>query len=329
MNRRDAISALCALGAAQALPVHAQTTVKVRRIGFFYYGSRQSAIQTGRYEAFLRGMRELGYVDGKDFLVEARYADGTVARLPELAADLVRSRVDVMVATGGPAIRAAQRASSAIPIVFTVTLDPVQEGFAASLARPGGNITGITSMSHDLFPKQIELLAAFIPDLKHVAVLLKPDNPAHPQLFTLLIAAGAKAGLEILAIHARTPDEIESGLTRMRRDRVQAFIVLGESFFVQQRRQIASRARTYGLASVYLDRTYAEAGGLASYGPSLVDSTHRAARYVDRILKGAKAGDLPIEQPTRLYLVINRTAAREIGLAIPKEVLVRADEVIE
>lgn len=329
MNRRDAISALCALGAARALAVRAQAAEKIRRIGFFYYGSRQSAIQTGRYEAFLRGMADLGYVEGKDFVVEARYADGKVGRLPELAADLVRSRVDVMVATGGPAIRAAQRAANAIPIVFTVTLDPVREGFAASLARPGGNITGITSMSHDLFPKQIELLAAFIPDLKRVGVLLKPDNPAHPQMLKLLIAAGAKAGVHILAIHARTPDEIESAFAGMRRDLVQAVVVLGETFFVQQSRQIASLARSYAFPSVYLDRIYPEAGGLASYGPSIIDSTHRAAHYVDRILKGAKPGDLPIEQPTRLYLVINRAAVREIGLAIPKEVLVRADEVIE
>jgi len=329
MNRRDAVSVFCALGALRALAVHAQAAAKVRRIGFFYYGSRQSAIQTGRYKAFLRGMRELGYVDGKDFLVEARYADGKVDRLSELVADLVRSRVDVIVATGGPPIRAAQRATSTIPIVFTVTFDPVHEGFAESLARPGGNITGITSMSHDLLPKQIELLAAFIPDLKRVGVLLKPDNPAHPQFLKLLIAGGAKLGVQILEIRARTPDEIESGFAGLRGGLVQAVVVLGETFFVQQSRQIASLARTHGLASVYIDRIYPEAGGLASYGPSIIDSMHRAAYYVDRILRGAKPGELPIEQPTRLYLVINRTAIREIGLAIPKEVLVRADEVIE
>jgi putative ABC transport system substrate-binding protein len=317
---------LCVLA---ALPSYAQQKGKVWRIGFFYFGSRQSAQETGRYAAFLQGMRDLGYVEGKNFVVEARFADGIGERLPALAADLVRLKVDVIVATGVPVYRALQQVTRTTPIVVTVAADPVGEGFAASLARPGGNITGLATGNVELFPKHIELLKIAVPKLSRIAMLWNPGNDAHTSRLKQLHAVAQKAGIQALQVGARTAGDIESGFATIVRERAEAVIALNDTFFVQQLRQIAELSAKHKLPSLFGAIEYPEAGGLIGYGQNVLDNFHHAATYVDKILKGAKPGDLPIEQPTRLSLVINRKTAKTIGLAIPQELVLRADRVIE
>lgn len=328
-TRRKLLFAIGAGVLAAPLAPFAQQKGKVWRVGFFYFGSRQSASETGRYEEFLRGMRELGYVEGKNLAVEARFADGKTERLRDLAAELVRLKVDVIVATGSPASRAMQQATTTIPIVMTVSADPIGEGFAASLARPGGNVTGLSSGNVEVTPKHLELLMLAVPKLTRVAVLLNSANGTHPARLKLIQDAAGKASLRVLAVAARTPDEIERGFGTMTRDRAQAVIVLGDTFFQQQMRQIADLAVKQRLPAMFTNREYAEAGGFMSYGQTLRNNFRRAANYVDKILKGARPGELPIEQPSRLVLVINRKTAKALGLTIPQELLVRADEVIE
>jgi len=274
-------------------------------------------------------MRDLGYVEGKHFVIEARYADGKTERLPDLAAELVRSKVDVIVATGTPLYQALQKATKTIPIVITTSPDPVRDGFAASLARPGGNFTGLSSNNAEAIPKHVELLMTAVPRLSRIAVLRNPDNVgSFPQLKSIQ-AAAQKTGLQVLPVDARTPDGIERGFSTMAKERAEAVIIPGDTFFLQQVRQIAELALKHRLPSTYVTREYAEAGGFMSYGQNITENFRRAATYVDKILKGAKPGELPIEQPTIFELVINRKTARAIGLTIPQELLLRADRVIE
>jgi len=301
---------------------------KLYRVGFLYFGSRQSSVDTGRYEVFLTGMRELGYVEGKNFLVEARFADGNTEHLPGLAAELVRLNVDVIVATGGPAIRAAQRATTMIPIVMTLTADPVADGFAASLARPGGNITGLSSLA-EFGPKYLELLASAVPRLSRVAVLMNSANSGHPGQLNAIQVAAKKAGIHVLVVDGRTADEIKRGFGSMARDHAGAVIILGDTFLVQQARQIAELALNHRLPSMGATRDHPEAGNFMSYGLDARDNFRRAASYVDKILKGAKPGDLPIEQPTKFELVINLKTAKALRLTIPPSLLGRADQIIE
>jgi putative ABC transport system substrate-binding protein len=329
MNRRDLLVAFSLGALTGALPALAQQKGKIRRIGFFYLGSRQSALETGRYQLFLQAMRDLGYVEGKHFVIEARYADGKAERLPDLAAELVRSKVDVIVATGTPLYQALQKATKTIPIVITTSPDPVRDGFAASLARPGGNFTGLSSNNAEAIPKHVELLMTAVPRLSRIAVLRNPDNVgSFPQLKSIQ-AAAQKTGLQVLPVDARTPDGIERGFSTMAKERAEAVIIPGDTFFLQQVRQIAELALKHRLPSTYVTREYAEAGGFMSYGQNITENFRRAATYVDKILKGAKPGELPIEQPTIFELVINRKTARAIGLTIPQELLLRADRVIE
>ena len=328
MNRRNLLIVL-SLGALVA-PVAsiAQQQGKVWRIGFFYLGSRQSAIDTGRYLQFLQGMRELGYVEGKNFAVEARFADGETGRLPGLAAELVRLKVDVIVVTGNAAIHAARRATTTIPIVVTTSPDPVAEGFAASMARPGGNVTGFLA-SVDLTSKQFELLMITVPGISRVAVLANPTNTAHPPQLKTVQAAAQKAGIQILVVSASSPEDIERGVATMARERSQALLIMGDTFFVQQSRQLAELALKHRIASIYTQREYVKAGGLMSYGQDLAEIFRRAAGYVDKIFKGTKAGELPFQRYTRTYMVINRKTAKALGITISQELLLRADEVIE
>jgi ABC-type uncharacterized transport system substrate-binding protein len=307
----------------------AQQPGRIRRIGFLYFGTRQSALDTGRYAAFLEGMRELGYDEGQNFVVDARYADGVSERLPRLAQELARFEVAVIVASGTPSLRAAQQATSTLPIVAAVVADPVANGFAASLARPGRNITGLTTINIEALPKQVELLKIAVPELSRVAVLLNPANPAHPPQRQTLQVAAQKLGIRVLRVDARNPEDIERGFGAMVRERAGAAIILGDTFFVQQIPQIAELALQHRLPIVCNIRQYVQAGGFMSYGADDADNFRRAAAFVDKILKGAKPGDLPFEQPTRLYLTINGKTAKAIGLAIPRELLLRADKVIE
>jgi putative ABC transport system substrate-binding protein len=307
----------------------AQPQSKVARIGFLYFGSRQSSLDTGRYNAFVQGMRELGYVEGTNFIIEARFADGKPERLPALAAELVRLKVDVIVATGTPVYRALQHATTTIPVVSTVMGDPVGEGFAASMARPGGNITGLSVSAVDLGPKLLELLKAAVPKLSRVAVLVQPENPGHPLRLKRIMSAAQKVGIQVVLAEAGTVQEIEREFAMMTKERANAAIILSDPFFLQESRPIAAQALKHRLPSISGNQEYSEAGGLMSYGANQVDNFRRAATYVDKILKGAKPGELPIEQPTRYYLVINRKTAMTLGLTIPQALLRKADEVLQ
>ncbi len=329
MNRRKLL-VVFGLGAlAEALPAFAQPKGKVWRIGFFYFASRQSAMETGRYKLFLQGMREHGYVEGKNLVIEARYGDGVSERLPGLAAELVQLKVDVIVATGTPVYRALQQVTRTVPIVITVAADPVGEGFAASLARPGGNITGLATGSVELYPKFIELLKIAVPKLSRMAVLWNPGNNSHPARLKQMQDIAQKAGIHALGVGGRTADEIERGFATMTRERAEAVVIVNDTFFIQQARQIGELTLKHRLPSIFGNTEFVDAGGLMGYGQDRLEPFRRAATYVDKILKGAKPGDLPIEQPTRLTLVINRKTAKAIGLTFSQELLLRADRVIE
>jgi putative tryptophan/tyrosine transport system substrate-binding protein len=307
----------------------AQPPSKAARIGYLYFGSRQSSLDTGRYDAFVQAMRELGYVEGTHFMIEARFADGNSERLPALAAELVRLKVDVIVATGTPAYRALHHATTTIPVVLTVSYDPVGDGFAASLARPGGNMTGMAFSATDLGPKLLELLMAAVPKLSRVALLLQPDNPAHPPQLKRTMSAAQKVGIQIVLAEAGTVPEIEREFAMMTKERANAVMILPDPFVLSALRVIAAQALKHRLPSISALREYPEAGGLMSYGANTVDNFRRAAAYVDKILKGTRPGDLPFEQPTRYQLVINRRTATVLGLGIPPALLRQADEVIQ
>jgi putative ABC transport system substrate-binding protein len=286
-------------------------------------------LDTGRYNAFVQGMRELRYVEGRNFSIEARFADGKNERLPALAAELVRLKVDVIVAAGTPVIRALQHATTTIPVVSTVTSDPVGDGFAASMARPGGNITGLSIGAADLGPKQLELLKAAVPKLSRVAVLVQPENSAHPPRLKRIMSAAQKVGIQVVLAEAGTVQEIEREFSMMMKERANAVIILTDSFFLQESRSIAAQALKHRLPSISANHEYAGAGGLMSYGANLVDNFRHAATYVDKILKGTKPGELPFEQPTRYSLIINRKTAMALGLTIPQALLGQADEVVQ
>ena len=329
MNRRKLLVAVGLGALAAALPSIAQQQGKIWRIGFLAPRSRPTSSDPDVYSAFPQGMRELGYVEGKNFVVEWRFADGKFERLPGLAAELVKMKVDVIVAAGTVATEVAQRATTTIPIVIAASVDPVGSGFVKSLARPGGNITGLSLATSDFSPKHLELLMTVVPKLSRVAVLVSPDNSAHPGVLKSIQAAAQKLGVQVLPVSARTPEDIERGFAVMKREHAEAVIVAADAFFVLQRRQIVELALKHRLASMAPNREYAAAGGLMSYGQNVADFYRRAATFVDKILKGAKPGELPIEQPAIFELVINRKTAKTLGISLPQELLLRADRVIE
>jgi putative tryptophan/tyrosine transport system substrate-binding protein len=322
---------LLVLGAAAlAAPLVALGQEKPRRIGFLALRSRSTPSSPDiYYEAFVQGMRELGYVEGKNLVIEWRFADGKYERIPGLAAELVQIKPEVIVTHSSNAMQALQRATTTIPIVTAAVADPIADGFAASLPRPGGNITGLSNISMDIYPKQLELLKTMLPGLSRVAFLVNPGNPRASFALKRVQAVATKRGVKILPVEAGSAEEIERGFAAMKRERAEAVMVQGESFFVGQRRQILSLAAQYRLPSMFVFRQDAEDGGLMSYGANLAALYRRAATYVDRILKGAKAGELPIEQPSIIHFAINRKTAKALGIAIPQELLHRADLVIE
>jgi putative ABC transport system substrate-binding protein len=280
-------------------------------------------------EAFRQGLRELGYVEGQNIAIESRWTEGKDDRLPALAADLVRSKVDVIVAETGAATRAAQQATRTIPIVMSLVNDPVGSGLVASLARPGGNVTGLTIMSPDLVGKQLELLKEVVPKVSRVALLRHPDNPASAAQLREAEAAAQALGVRLQTLEARSPQEIDGAFAAMTRERAGALLVIPDTLFWSQRRQIVDLAVKRRLPSIRIGEAYAEAGGLMSYGPSYRDLERRAATFVDKILKGANPADLPVAQPTKFELVINLKTAKAIGLTIPQPLLQRADQIID
>ena len=325
MRRRDALVGLLALAAAS--PLRARAQAKVRRIGLL---SALSGPKSELYkDAFLQGMREAGYASGKDFVLVERYADGMNDRLPGLAAELVQAKVDLIFTSTLQAVSAAQQATASIPIVFVAVSDPVKLGFADSLARPGRNLTGMSNFAGDLAPKRLELLKAMLPKLARVALLVNPGSPLAAFNISNAQAAARHLGLQMLPVNAGTADNLEAVYAAMTRERVGALLITGDVQHFGLRAQIAAGAARHRIVSMSPFREYAEAGAVMSYGTDVAYQFRHAATYVDKILKGAKPGELPVEQPAKFELVINRKAASAIGLAIPQELLLRADRVIE
>jgi putative ABC transport system substrate-binding protein len=299
---------------------------KIPRIGFLITGSTSSA--STRVEAFRRGLRDLGYVEGKNIAIEYRYAAGKSDRLPELTAELLRLKPDVLVVQGAPAAHAAKDATRTIPIVMSNAADPVGTGLVASLAQPGGNVTGLSDFNVGVITKRLELLKEVVHTASRIAVLLNPANPTNPlQLKDLQVIAPALR-VALHALEIKGPDDIEPAFTTMKKERASAVLVFGDPMFGSQRTRLIELTAKNRLPAIWSVSDYVDAGGLMSYGTSLDDLHRRAATYVDKILKGAKAANLPVEQPTKFEFVVNLKAAKQIGLTIPPNVLARADRVI-
>jgi putative tryptophan/tyrosine transport system substrate-binding protein len=305
----------------------AQQSKKMARIG--YLSVLSSTSDATRLEAFRQGLRELGYVEGQNVAIEPRYVEGKLDRLPDLAEELVRLKVDVIVAGGSTAIRATKNATKLIPIVMAHGSDPVALGYVASLARPGGNITGLTHLAPELGGKRLELLKDIIARLSRVGVLTDPGTGGHgPQMKELEVAAPA-LGLQLQAVEVRAPTEIESAFSAMTGGRAGAFVALQQPTLDRLRQLIVNLAAKHRLPGMYPNDEYVESGGLMSYAADIVALFRRAATYFDKILKGSKPAELPVEQPTKFELIINLKAAKQIGLTIPPNVLARADRVIK
>ena len=307
----------------------AQHGATVPRIGLLFPTSLSDPRTVRFREAFRQGLRELGYAEGQNIALDSRFAEGRWDQLPGLAAELVRSKVAVIVTYTTPATQAAKQATGTIPIVVAAVIDPVGAGLAASLARPGGNITGLSQMVPDLVGKQLEILKEVAPRISRVAVLSNPANPAHALAIRDAKVAAGSLGVQLQLVEARGPSEIESAFAAMATERAGAVIVLVDSMLIDHRTRIADLAARRRLPTVSATMETAAAGGLMAYGPSVRDMFRRAAAYVDKILKGAKPAELPIEQPTTFELVINLRTARALGLTIPQSVLLRVDQVIQ
>jgi ABC-type uncharacterized transport system substrate-binding protein len=308
-----------------AICTHAQQPKRVPRIGFL---TGSSSSFPGRIEAFRQGLRELGYVEGKNIVVEWRYTENKLERGPALAAELVRLKVDIIV-TGGPAAnRFLKEATTTIPIVMGFDTDPVGNGLVASLARPGGNITGLSTLSPELVGKRLELLKEIVPKLSRVAVLGSSTLPGYAQLLRETELVAGALGVKLPSFDVLSPNDIEAAFRRIVTGRADAILVVGNPIFNAHRTQIADLAVKSRLPAIYYAAEFVEDGGLMSYGVDFPDLFRRAATYVDKILKGRKPADLPVEQPTKFEFIINLKAAKHIGLTIPPNVLARADRVI-
>jgi ABC-type uncharacterized transport system substrate-binding protein len=312
---------------AVAVMAQAQQPKQLPRIG--YLGANFPSTNPARNEAFRQGLRDLGYVEGKSIVIEWRYAEGNPDRLPALAAELVRLKVDVIVTAGPAATRPAKEATGTIPIVMGFDNDPVGSAFVASLARPGGNITGLSTLAPEISGKQLELLKEIVPKLSRVAVIGTSTEPGNPQLLreTELAAGALKVKLQYLDVLSFK--DVETAFRAAVKGRAEAVLVLPSPVLNPQRTQIIDLAVKSRLPVTYSARSHVEAGGLMTYGVNVTDLFRRAATYVDKILKGAKPADLPVEQPTKFEFIINLKAAKQIGLTIPPNVLARADKVIK
>jgi putative tryptophan/tyrosine transport system substrate-binding protein len=316
---------ILALGLLVApLATYAQRPGQMARIGVL----RPLSATDPLIEAFRQGLRDLGYVEGHNVHLEYRFAEGLYERLPELAADLVRLPVDVLVTGGAPAIRAATQATSTIPIVIAFGDDPVATGLVASLARPGGNVTGLSNTSAAFASKRLELLTEAVPGLSRMAILRYADRPRHASEIEAIHAVAARVGIHLEVLEVRSPQEFERAFSTMVEKGVGAVNVLDDAMFFNERTRLAALAAKSHIPAMYGHRGYVEAGGLLSYGPNLPALFRRAATYVDKVLKGTKPGDLPVEQPTKFELVLNLKTAQALGLTIPPTLLFQADEVI-
>jgi len=322
------VSSLAVLAISSAIAVvphgaHAQPPATPRRIGILTEGFTPSEAQ-----AFRQGLREAGYAEGRDVVIEWRVTGGDHARVPELAADLVQSRVEVIVVTSTLITQLAKSSTSTIPIVMALVGDPVGSGLVANLAHPGGNVTGLSLMQVELGAKRLQLLKEANPQLTRVAVLWNPATPWHPKGIAALKAAARALPLKLSFVGARTPDEFRSAFAEIGRTHAQGLYVMDDAIFFTHRTTLLDLASNARLPTSYSDRQFVDEGGLMSYGPNTEDLCRRSAGYVAKILKGANLGDLPIEQPTKFELVVNLKTAKVLGLTVPESILLRADEVI-
>ncbi len=327
MERRTfllgSVSALAAPLAAEA-----QQVAKTPHVGLL--DPMSPSIAAPYHDEFRRGLRQLGYVEGQSIAIEYRFAEGQVERLPKLAAELVRDKVDVIVAGAAPAVHAAQRATTMIPIVMVAYgADPVETGLVASLAHPGGSITGSTLLFPELTAKRLELLLKAVPKVARVAVLWNSANPAKARDWRETQVAGRVLGVTLQSVEVQGPEQFERAFGSMTRERANALLVLGDVLTFFHRKRITELAAKHRLPAMYNEREYANVGGLISYAADLREDFRRAATYVDKILKGTKPADLPVEQPTKFELIINLKTAKALGLTIPQSLLLRADGVIE
>ena len=327
MRRRD-FTVFFVVGTTMwPLQIHAQQSRKIPRIGVLLPGAPVSS--SPRTKAFLDGLRELGYVEGTTIAIEWKWGNDQPDTLPGLAADLVRSNVDVIVTGGTPAAKALKATTRTIPIVMAVVGDPVAAGLVDSLARPGGNITGFSIVAPELGTKRLELLKEIVPNLSSIAVFSNPRNPQQKIEMKEMQTAAQAMGLQLHPFEISTEDELEDAFIAMNKAAVQALILLTDLIFFSQRKRTVELASKYKLPAMYFFQVFVEEGGLMSYGPSDADLFRRAAGYVDRILKGTKPGELPVQQPTKFDLYINLKAAKTLGVTIPEFFLTRADKVIE
>ena len=328
MQRRQILRLAAGGIAASSLRALAQPASKVWRVGVLT-GRRVESVDSDTLGGFVQGMRDLGYVEGKNLTIEWRASLGNAAGLPGLATELVRQKVDVILAVGTAAAGAAQKATSTIPIVIGTAGDPVRSGFVKTLARPGGNITGMSNLTEELGPKQLELLNSMVPKLARVAVLLNPGNDSHGMTLKRIQSAAQRLSVSILPLEARTPREIEGAFSKAVKQKAGAVMVAQDALFTQQQQQLVGLAGKHRLPTITSNRESVSAGLLMSYGTDSRDLFRRAASYVDKILKGAKPGDLPVEQPMKFDLIVNRKTARALGLTVPQSLLISAEKVID
>jgi ABC-type uncharacterized transport system substrate-binding protein len=329
MDRRRFLASTGAVLLGAPLAAEAQPGGKIPRIGFLVASSASDAAIARWIEAFRQGLRDLGYVEGRNIVIEYRYAGEKYERLPALAAELVRLKVDVIVSHGTPGPLAAKQATSVIPIIMTSAGDPVASGLVSSLARPGGNVTGMSLMVPELGGKRLQLLKEILPGLSRVAVLWNAANPYNSLVVREMEATATTVGVQLQSLAVRGPDDIEDALVAAATGRAGALTVVEDPLTNTKRKQIVDFAAKSRLPAIYGIKEFVDAGGLMSYGVYFADSYRRAAVYVDKILKGAKPADLPVQQPTKFEFVINLKTAKALGLTIPPSLLGRADEVIQ
>jgi putative ABC transport system substrate-binding protein len=332
MDRRAFIGSLAGGLLAAPLAAQAQQAKKIPRIGILLTVSPELPLSRALLDAFRRGLREHGYVEGQNIAIEYRSAQGRVDRFPALAAELARVKVDVIVTGATPAALAAKQVTTSIPIVAGVMADPVGDGLVASLARPGGNVTGLTFLAPGLVAKRLQLLKEAVPRVSRVAALWHPGSfGEHTMRETLNETEGAAQtlGVQLQLLEANSPSDFDKAFSAMTRNRASALIVFPSPMFYNEHRRLVDLAAKHRLPAVYAFREAVDAGGLMAYGANIPELFGRAATYVDKILNGAKPGDLPVEQPTKFELVINMKTAKALGLTIPQSLLLRADEVIQ
>ena len=325
MDRRTFVSRVAGGLLAAPLATRAQQAGRTPRLGYLTERPGLTEFE----ESFLKGLSELGYVDGKNVIMEYRWAAGDAERLPALAADLVGLKVDIIVTSGAPAAKAAKNATTTIPIVMATSGDAVADGLVASFTRPGGNVTGLSLFTRELSRKRLEIFKEAIPGLQRVGAVFNAKNPANPPQFRETAATGDTLSVKVLPLDVHFPEGIDPAFAEAARQNLQGVVIISDSATIAHRNQLGTAALKYRLPTIFSNKAYLQGGGLMSYGPDVVATFYRAAYYVDKILKGAKPADLPVEQPTKFELVINMKTAKALGITIPQSLLLRADEVIQ